>query len=142
MASSAGPGEIKIRSWLGPAGQEKKNQVMAPEPGRQLPAQARLSISTRFVLMRALQRGAKNPACEKSSHGCQPGSRNKNQVMARPSWPCEKKSGHGSGWLAELTNCHDLIFLSAKNPAAGNFAMGRMPWHTPSPSPLLNIPNV
>ena len=45
-----------------------------------------------------------------------------------PAGPAKKKSGHGSGWLAELTNCHDLIFISAKNPAAGNFAMGRMPW--------------
>ena len=54
-----------------------KNHAMAPEPGQQLPGQARIHTSTRFVLMRALQRGAKNPAGEKSSHGCQPGWRKK-----------------------------------------------------------------
>ena len=65
---------------------------------------------------------AKNPAMaaslageKKSCHG-----------SAQLAW--RKKTCHGSGWLAEFTNCHGMIFISAKNPAAGNFAMNRMPW--------------
>ena len=65
---------------------------------------------------------AKNPAMAASLAG------EKNiRPWLGPAGLAEKKSGHGSGWLAEFTNCHGLIFISAKNPAAGNFAMDRMP---------------
>ena len=128
MACPADPGGKQIMPWLGPAALagKKTGHGSRARPAAASTGQA-LHLHTFCAYACAPAWGEKSCMRKKSSHGCQPGSRNKNQVMARPSWPCEKKSGHGSGGLAELTNCHDLIFISAKNPAAGNFAIGRMP---------------
>ena len=62
------------------------------------------------------QHRAKNNDGEKSCHGCQPSLRKKNHAMARPSWPREKKNMPWPAWLAEITNCHGMIFFRRKIP--------------------------
>ena len=57
---------------------------------------------------------AKNNAGEKSSHGCQPGWRKKITPWLGPAGLAEKQSCHGSGWLAEVANCHGVIFFRRK----------------------------
>ena len=116
MACLAGPGEKKIRPWLGPAAMAKKK---SGHGSRARPAAARTGqdphLNTFCAYACAPAWGEKS--CRRKIQPWLPAwLAEKNHAMAGPSWPGGKnKSRHGSGWLAEVANCHGVIFFRRKS---------------------------